>query len=134
MKETYNLEFNAPSREAIYKRIMQLSEGEDWTYDYEAFVAFDQQTRQRENRIGAKALEPKKQVIHKMPKFNRFVNGQLEEIPTPFFNNIVTECSKGNCQKKLAPRSGNSSPKKVVDNSRKRDRVMIQSGEVVTCE
>lgn len=33
--------FNAPSREAIYKRIMQLSEGDDWIYDYETFVEWD---------------------------------------------------------------------------------------------
>lgn len=33
--------FNAPSREAIYKRIMQLSEGDDWVYDYETFVEWD---------------------------------------------------------------------------------------------
>ena len=33
--------FNAPSREAIYKAVMTLSEGESWTYDYEEFVAFD---------------------------------------------------------------------------------------------
>ena len=33
--------FNAPSREAIYKRVMQESEGDGWTYDYETFVAFD---------------------------------------------------------------------------------------------
>ena len=38
--------FNAPSREAIYKRVMQLSEGEDWTYDYETFVAFDAPIRE----------------------------------------------------------------------------------------
>ncbi|MBO7047270.1 MAG: hypothetical protein J6W38_13150 [Prevotella sp.] len=33
--------FNAPSREAIYKNVMKLSEGDSWTYDYESFVAFD---------------------------------------------------------------------------------------------
>lgn len=33
--------YNAPSREAIYKRIMQLSEGRGWEYDYETFVAYD---------------------------------------------------------------------------------------------
>ena len=44
MRETYldsALGFNAPSREAIYKRVMQESEGDGWTYDYETFVAFD---------------------------------------------------------------------------------------------
>lgn len=33
--------FNAPSRELIYKRIMQASEGSDWQYDFEAFYNFD---------------------------------------------------------------------------------------------
>ena len=33
--------FNAPSREAIYKWIMQWSEGEGWEYDYEKFVEYD---------------------------------------------------------------------------------------------
>lgn len=33
--------YNAPSREAIYKRIMQLSEDSGWEYDYETFVAYD---------------------------------------------------------------------------------------------
>ena len=33
--------FNAPSRERIYQVIMELSEGEDWIYSYEDFVAYD---------------------------------------------------------------------------------------------
>ena len=33
--------YNAPSREAIYKRIMKLSEGDSWEYDYDTFVAYD---------------------------------------------------------------------------------------------
>ena len=37
--------FNAPSREQIYKRVMQLSEGATWTYDYEEFVQFDAPSR-----------------------------------------------------------------------------------------
>ncbi len=39
-----NAPFNAPSRESIYKRIMKLSEGDDWEYDYETFVKFDLST------------------------------------------------------------------------------------------
>lgn len=38
--------YNAPSREAIYKRVMQQSEGEGWTYDYEKFVEFDAPARE----------------------------------------------------------------------------------------
>ena len=37
--------FNAPSREAIYKKIMKFSEGDAWTYDYETFVALDAPAR-----------------------------------------------------------------------------------------
>ena len=37
--------FNAPSREAIYKFVMQETEGEGWTYDYETFVTFDEAGR-----------------------------------------------------------------------------------------
>lgn len=44
-----NAPFNAPSRESIYKRIMKLSEGDDWTYDYEKFVEFDLSTHQSSN-------------------------------------------------------------------------------------
>lgn len=34
--------FNAPSREAIYKRIMSTALGESWTYNFDEFVRFDQ--------------------------------------------------------------------------------------------
>lgn len=34
--------FNAPSREAIWKRVMSLSNGPQWAPDYEEFVAYDQ--------------------------------------------------------------------------------------------
>ena len=40
--------FNAPSREAIYKKIMKFSEGNAWTYDYETFVVFDAPARSAE--------------------------------------------------------------------------------------
>lgn len=33
--------FNAPSREAIYKRIMRTAYGTPWQYNYEEFVKFD---------------------------------------------------------------------------------------------
>ena len=33
--------FNAPSREAIYYRIHKLAFGDNWTYDREAFIAYD---------------------------------------------------------------------------------------------
>ena len=37
--------FNAPMREAIYKRAMKLAYGDSWTYDYEEFVKFDEPGR-----------------------------------------------------------------------------------------
>ena len=39
--------FNAPSREAIYRHIMRLGLGEDWTFDYETFVEADKAGRQQ---------------------------------------------------------------------------------------
>lgn len=51
--------FNAPSREAIYKQIMQLSEGEGWTYDYETFVEFDTPTREAYKDM-AESIEKRK--------------------------------------------------------------------------
>ena len=41
MMRNNDVGFNAPSREAIYKRVMQESEGDAWTYNYEEFVEFD---------------------------------------------------------------------------------------------
>ena len=38
-----NLYFNAPSRAQIYTRIMKLSEGQNWEFDYETFVKWDQE-------------------------------------------------------------------------------------------
>ena len=37
--------FNAPSREAIYYRIHKLAYGDEWTYDYETFVKYDEINR-----------------------------------------------------------------------------------------
>lgn len=37
------MQFNAPSREIIYKRVMKLAYGDSWKYDYEKFVKFDAQ-------------------------------------------------------------------------------------------
>jgi len=65
--------FNAPSREQIYKRIMQLSEGEDWKYDYEEFVKFDENGRNTASRSAIKPLTEaeRKEYIknHRPPTF-----------------------------------------------------------------
>ena len=55
MRESNYLWFNAPSREAIYKKVMQLSEGEDWTYDYETFVEFDTPIRETNKQAREKS-------------------------------------------------------------------------------
>ncbi len=135
MRETNVLEFNAPSREAIYKRIMNLSEGEDWTYDYETFVAFDQQTRQNANPAASNAGASQKTVIHKMPKLRKIVNGKIEDIPTPFSDikeQSVSAPSQATSQKKISSQKAVSPQNKEMDNSRKRDRVLIQGGNVMT--
>ncbi len=55
--------FNAPSREAIYYRIHKLAYGASWTYDYEAFVAYDAVNRTsaattRRAAVPTKAFKP----------------------------------------------------------------------------
>ena len=37
--------FNAPSREAIYRRAMELNKGASYVYDFEEFAAFDAKAR-----------------------------------------------------------------------------------------
>ena len=65
--------FNAPSREQIYKRIMQRSEGENWKYDYEEFVKYDEINRNNESRSAIKPLTEaeRKEYIknHRPPTF-----------------------------------------------------------------
>lgn len=65
--------FNAPSREAIYKRAMKLAYGEDWQYDYEEFVKFDENSRNANSRSAIKPLteaEQKEYIKnHRPPRF-----------------------------------------------------------------
>lgn len=65
MMQYNNYPFNAPSREAIYKYVMQESEGAGWTYDYETFVAFDEKGRAEYtnalNQASRKAIKMNKQ-------------------------------------------------------------------------
>ena len=53
----YNV-FNAPSREAIYYRIHKLAFGDEWEYDYEKFVEYDQKN------IGIKQDFPSISLLH----------------------------------------------------------------------
>ena len=50
-------DFNAPSRESIYKHVMQYSEGDSWTYDFETFVAFDAPAREAIKAARGKARD-----------------------------------------------------------------------------
>ena len=60
--------FNAPSREAIYKRIMKLSEGDDWVYSYENFVEYDKINRNSQNSVkSTHSKDNKKQINHQPP-------------------------------------------------------------------
>ncbi len=56
--------FNAPSREAIYRRIHQLAYGPAWEYDYETFAAWDMahysvSPYSRAQTLGAGAVKPR---------------------------------------------------------------------------
>lgn len=73
---TENYRFNAPCREAIYRRVMKLSEGDTWTYDFEKFAAFDAPIREayktantrsqaRGQNTQRKRIETRPPTIHK---------------------------------------------------------------------
>lgn len=54
-------EFNAPSRAAIYNRVHKLAYGNDWQFDYEEFVQWDQKNiglEKRASKPNAKAYHP----------------------------------------------------------------------------
>lgn len=47
--------FNAPSREAIYKWVMKMSEGDSWQYDFDTFKAFDRVAMSKPQAMPQKA-------------------------------------------------------------------------------
>lgn len=49
--------FNAPSREAIYKRIMRTAYGTPWQYNYEEFVKFDRMHLPQPTRVTTRNVE-----------------------------------------------------------------------------
>lgn len=63
-----NSRFNAPSREAIYKRVMKLSEDDSWTYDYESFVVFDAPAREafKQQMNASRRTSTKEQSRHRI--------------------------------------------------------------------
>ena len=54
--------FNAPSREIIYRRAMELSKGSSYTYDFEDFAAFDE--KNRKNNAQATRLMARTNTMH----------------------------------------------------------------------
>lgn len=73
--------FNAPSREAIYKAVMTLSEGPEWTYDYEEFVKFDAQNiGSAASRSDMMKLSPEEiQEIRELHREPVFIKGSLRD-------------------------------------------------------
>lgn len=60
--------FNAPSREAIYKRIMKLSEGDDWEYSYDKFVIYDAINRnKRSSNVSSYTNDTREHINHQPP-------------------------------------------------------------------
>ena len=66
--------YNAPSREAIYRRIHKIAYGADWEYDYEKFVEYDQ---------GAKNIRP---TAAKMAPASRKNYEVRDPLPVTSFN------------------------------------------------
>ncbi|MBQ6300445.1 MAG: leucine-rich repeat protein [Bacteroidales bacterium] len=52
--------FNAPSREAIWYRIHKLAYGDEWTYDYEDFVAYDAVNRKTSAAVSGETYSPQR--------------------------------------------------------------------------
>ena len=82
--------FNAPSREQIYKRIMQLSEGADWKYDYEKFVEYDAINRNAASRSVSRTLtEAEKKEYAKKHCPPTFINGTWRDAMNNGKQNII---------------------------------------------
>ena len=64
--------FNAPSREAIYKRIHRLAFGKDWQYDYEKFVEYDQKNIAAEKATAASVINRSPSIDSKQKSFVKF--------------------------------------------------------------
>ena len=85
-----NAPFNAPSREQIYKRVMQLSEGKNWKYDYEEFVKFDEKNRNAESRSAFNSLtEAERQKYIKNHRPPTLIKGTWQDAMKNGKSNIV---------------------------------------------
>lgn len=130
LSESY---FNAPSREAIYKRIMHLSEGESWTYDYEEFVAFDKAIAKSIKATKRdKSFDFNRAIEHHEPKLKKIVNGVTTDIANPFVEKEETHPLINNRIVEKKSQSGSVE----ADDSRsdfapKHDRVICRKGATV---
>ena len=61
--------FNAPSRQAIWIRVMRLSEGTSWTPDYETFVKWDQAHKETRSIVSRAALQNRERTVSTPPIF-----------------------------------------------------------------
>ena len=77
-------EFNAPSREAIYKRIHKLAYGEDWQFDYETFVQQDLKNIPSVTKATSVRSVPYPARVNNKPLF------KMEESTTPDGKKMVT--------------------------------------------
>ena len=74
--------FNAPSREAIYRHIMRMGIGEDWTFDYDTFVEADAAGRKQAAAAYSEYLSTRSSIA-----INNFEPG----LPPIFVEDGVTE-------------------------------------------
>lgn len=91
----YNISwFNAPSREAIYKAIMTLSEGAGWTYKYEDFVAYDAKNRSTSAATSRSAAmkQSRKEMLEIREKHREpvFIQGSLRDAARKSKKNNIT--------------------------------------------
>ena len=75
--------FNAPSREAIYKRIHRLALGKEWQFDYETFVEYDQKNINEEKATAQFYSVPK---ATQVPMFEKRPMIKVETVATPTGN------------------------------------------------
>lgn len=89
----YNmLWFNAPSRETIYKTVMSRSEGDEWEYDYEKFVAFDEVARNSSTSSRSAVKKLSDEEIRKIQERHcppSFINGTWRDALNSNNNSII---------------------------------------------
>lgn len=79
-----NAPFNAPSRESIYKRIMKLSESDDWKYDYEKFVEFDLSTHLYSGLAKLRKIQEQKEETPQDPRWVTIPQKNNEHVEPTF--------------------------------------------------